>query len=163
MANKIAKIEFKDGRTISVELFADKAPKSVENFINLANSGFYKGLVFHRIIEDFMIQGGGMDTKGVQKKCPSIYGEFASNGYKTNTIKHEPGVISMARTSVKDSASSQFFICTGETSFLDGEYAAFGKTVSQKDTDTAIEISKVKTGAGDVPVKQVVINDITVK
>ena len=124
-----ATIEIEDYGTIELELYGEEAPITVANFVKLANEGFYEGLTFHRIISGFMIQGGGYDVDGYEKDADSIKGEFSSNGIK-NKIKHERGVISMARTEIKDSASSQFFIMHETDSYLDGEYAAFGKVVS---------------------------------
>ena len=124
-----AVIEIENYGTIELELYGKAAPITVENFVNLANEGFYEGLIFHRIISGFMIQGGGYDVSGNEMDVPSIKGEFQSNGVK-NKIKHERGVISMARTNEKDSASSQFFIMHDEAPHLDGDYAAFGKVIS---------------------------------
>lgn len=122
-------IDVKDYGKMVLELDADKAPITVTNFINLVKDKFYDGLTFHRIMEGFMIQGGGYDESGSRKPADTIKGEFSSNGVK-NDIKHERGVISMARTSVKDSASSEFFIMHEDNSTLDGNYAAFGHVVS---------------------------------
>ena len=122
-------IEIKDYGTIELELYGNEAPITVENFVKLANSGFYEGLTFHRIISGFMIQGGGYDVSDNDMNAPSIKGEFKSNGIK-NRIKHERGVISMARAEDKDSASSEFFIMHEEAPHLDGEYAAFGRVTS---------------------------------
>ena len=116
-------IKVKEYGDIKLELDADVAPISVTNFVNLANEHFYDGLTFHRIMDNFMIQGGNGETAG--KHANSIKGEFSSNGVENN-ISHVRGVISMARTSVKDSASSQFFITNADATFLDGNYAAFG-------------------------------------
>jgi peptidyl-prolyl cis-trans isomerase B (cyclophilin B) len=161
-----ATINLKDGRAINIELYEDVAPISVANFIKLAKAGFYNGLIFHRVIGNFMIQGGGFDENMDQKSCPSIKGEFKSNGVK-NDLKHTKGVLSMARTMVKDSASSQFFICVTDTPHLDGQYAAFGKTADDASSDIAVAISKVATsGRGhysDVPVESVVIESIEVR
>ena len=118
-------ITIKDYGTVALELDADTAPVTVENFINLAEEGFYDGLTFHRIIDGFMIQGGDPAQSGSDKTAEPIVGEFASNGYE-NDISHKEGVISMARTQDPDSASSQFFITVADSEFLDGEYAAFG-------------------------------------
>ena len=152
MASPIVKIKIKSLGTITAELYPDKAPITVANFISLANSGFYEGLIFHRVIAGFMIQGGGFDTSFQQKQAKSIKGEFLINGVP-NPIRHERGVLSMARTQVKDSASSQFFIMHADSSFLDGQYAAFGKV-----TDG--------TRYGwydDVPVEAVIIESVTVE
>ena len=118
-------ITIKDYGTVALELDADTAPVTVENFINLAEEGFYDGLTFHRIIDGFMIQGGDPAQSGSSKTAEPIVGEFASNGYE-NDISHKEGIISMARTQDPNSASSQFFITVADSEFLDGEYAAFG-------------------------------------
>ena len=120
-----ATIEIRDYGTIELELYGKEAPITVENFVNLANEGLYEGLTFHRIMTDFMIQGGGYDVSGNEMDVPSIKGEFSSNGVN-NPINHVRGVISMARTDVKDSASSQFFIMHKDSPHLNGDYAAFG-------------------------------------
>lgn len=156
-------LEFTDGKKINVELYPEHAPISVENFIDLVKSGFYDGLCFHRVIPGFMIQGGGFSYEGglKQKQAPrTIKGEFAMNGVK-NDLHHAPGVLSMARTMVPDSASSQFFICVEDLPHLDAQYAAFGKVLDQESLDNAIAISNVKTTSwayyDDVPVEPVVI------
>lgn len=163
--NKV-RIELTDGRTMDLELYPDKAPITVENFLSLVRDNFYDGLCFHRVIENFMIQGGGyvFDKGLVEKEAPkTIKGEFKANGVN-NDLKHTAGVISMARTMIKDSASSQFFICTVNTPHLDGQYAAFGKVVDKESLKVAIDISKVDTGYigyfGDVPVEPIVIKTI---
>ena len=155
--------EFENGKKINLELYREHAPLSVENFLDLVKSGFYDGLCFHRIIEGFMIQGGGFEWKNglVNKEAPkTIKGEFISNGVN-NTLKHEAGVISMARTMFPNSASSQFFICVDTHPYLDGQYAGFGKTCDEESLKVAIELSKVATtdvnGYADVPVEPVVI------
>ena len=137
-----AQIKLSNGKNINVELYENVAPISVKNFIDLANSGYYKGTIFHRIIEDFMIQGGGYIVKdNTLMEAPElkpIKGEFKSNGVENN-LKHELGVLSMARTSIKDSATSQFFICSANTPWLDGEYAAFGKTTDEESNNIVVE------------------------
>lgn len=163
--NKV-RIELTDGRTMDLELYPEHAPITVENFLSLVKANFYDGLCFHRVIENFMIQGGGyvFDKGLVEKEAPkTIKGEFKANGVN-NTLKHTAGVISMARTMIKDSASSQFFICTLNTPHLDGQYAAFGKVTDEQSLKVAIDISKVDTGYigyfGDVPVEPIVIKTI---
>jgi peptidyl-prolyl cis-trans isomerase B (cyclophilin B) len=138
-----------------LELFEDKAPKTVRNFMLLATSGYYQGAIFHRIIKNFMIQGGA--GKGDAR---SIVGEFAENGFPGNDILHERGVISMARTSVPDSASSQFFIMHKTSAHLDGKYAAFGQMVSGY--GTLDQIASVATGRNDKPVTDVIIESVDV-
>lgn len=163
-----ATINFKDGKVIRLELYPETAPITVKNFVSLASSGFYDGLCFHRVIKNFMIQGGGFEyTNGLKpKSAATIKGEFAANGI-FNDLHHAPGVISMARTNVKDSASSQFFICVADCDFLDGQYAAFGKVRDEESLAAAIAISEVKTGSwlyyDDVPVEPVVIDTITIE
>lgn len=144
-----AQIEFSNKKKINLELFYDKAPKSVDNFVNLANSGYYEGTVFHRIIDNFMIQTGGYYIEGnnlmEKEKINSIYGEFTNNGWTKNDLKHELGVISMARTSIPNSATSQFFLCSNDCSWLDGDYAAFGRTTDDESNQVILEISKMPT------------------
>ncbi|MCI8413276.1 MAG: peptidylprolyl isomerase [Clostridia bacterium] len=162
-------IVLEDGDEMNFDLYPQAAPVTVKNFTELANKKFFDGLCFHRVIDGFMIQGGGMlhTPHGLMPKegAKTIRGEFASNGFD-NPIKHTAGTISMARTQVKDSASSQFFICVADTPFLDGEYAAFGKVSDQKSLDKAIAVGKVRTGNmgyyGDVPLSPVVIRSIRV-
>ena len=164
-----AKIEFTDGKTINLELYPDAAPITVDNFVKLAKAHFYDGLCFHRVIDKFMIQGGGFvfdERRGlIQKQAGSIKGEFKSNGVN-NPVKHVKGAISMARTMVKDSASSQFFICVADTPHLDGEYAAFGKCADEESIKTAVAYGKAKTGRwqnfSDVPFDPIVIKTITI-
>ncbi len=154
-----ATITVRDYGAIELELYQEIAPNTVANFISLAKSGFYDGLIFHRVIEDFMIQGG--DPKGTGMGGPgyAIKGEFTQNGF-TNTLKHEPGVISMARSTIPDSAGSQFFICTAVYPSLDGKYAAFGKVTSG--LEVAYEISKTATDRNDKPLTDVVIESIKI-
>ena len=125
MANPVVTIIMENGDVIKAELYPEIAPNTVNNFVSLVNKGFYDGLIFHRVISGFMIQGGGYDTDMKEHPAASIKGEFASNGV-TNNLKHTRGVLSMARTMVKDSASSQFFIMHADAPHLDGDYAAFG-------------------------------------
>lgn len=132
-----AEIVVKDYGTIKVELDADQAPITVENFIELANSGFYNGLTFHRIIEDFMIQGGDPNGDGTGGSDHTIRGEFKENGYN-NTLSHTRGAISMARSNAMNSASSQFFIVQEDATYLDGKYAVFGYVTEGMDVVDAI-------------------------
>ena len=127
-----AEIDIADYGTVSVELDGDTAPVTVQNFMDLANSGFYDGLTFHRIIDGFMIQGGDPNGNGTGGSDETIVGEFAANGYENN-IEHVKGVISMARAQDPDSASSQFFIMVADAPHLDGQYAAFGHVTSGQD------------------------------
>ena len=159
--NPIVTITMKDGGVMKLELYPDVAPNTVKNFISLANAGFYDGLIFHRIIAGFMIQGGGYNEKGVPVEPGySIKGEFASNGF-TNDLKHTRGVISMARTMVRDSASAQFFIMHADSPHLDGDYAAFGMLL--EGFDVLDRIATVQTGYNDVPLVFPVIESIRVE
>ena len=149
----------KDYGNIELELYPDKAPITVENFINLVNRGFYNGLTFHRVIEGFMIQGGCPKDNGTGGPGYSIKGEFINNGFN-NPIKHERGVISMARAMDPDSAGSQFFIMHKTSPHLDGSYAAFGKVI--KGIEVVDKIAKVDTDYRDKPLKPVIIESIKV-
>ena len=150
-------IKVKDEGEILVRLFPEVAPETVANFKELVADEFYDGLIFHRVIKGFMIQGGGFDTDMVQQQADTIKGEFTSNGFENNLL-HVRGVISMARTSVPDSASSQFFIMHQDSPHLDGEYAAFGIVVDGLDVVDAI--AGVKTNYNDQPREDVVITSI---
>ncbi len=156
----IATIKVKDFGTIKAELYPDKAPNTVNNFISLANSGFYDGLIFHRVIKGFMNQGGDPDGVGTGGPGYSIKGEFSNNGYTNNDLKHTAGVLSMARANDPDSAGSQFFIMAEEAPHLDGDYAAFGKVTEGMDVVEAI--NSVETKSNDKPLEDVVIESITV-
>ena len=161
-----AQILTEGGDVINLELYPDCAPESVANFVSLAKDGFYDGLIFHRNIPGFMIQGGGFHDGLKAKNAPhTIKGEFKGNGVR-NDLGHAAGVISMARTNVPDSASSQFFICVADSAFLDGQYAAFGKCADQASIDTAVKLSKVPTRSvgyyDDVPVESVIIKTIKI-
>jgi peptidyl-prolyl cis-trans isomerase B (cyclophilin B) len=153
----VIEITMQDGGKIDVELDPSVAPITVENFLKLVNDGFYDNLTFHRIIPKFMIQGGDPEGTGMGGSDTTIKGEFSSNGVE-NPISHERGVISMARSQSPDSASSQFFITNADSTFLDGEYAAFGHVT--EGMDVVDQISAVETGAQDVPVTPVVIESI---
>lgn len=156
----IATIRIKDYGVITAKLYPDKAPNTVNNFISLANSRFYDGLTFHRVIKDFMIQGGDPKGDGTGGPGYCIKGEFTSNGFENN-LKHTKGVISMARLMYPlDSAGSQFFIMTSDTESLDGDYAAFGKVTSG--LEILDKIQNVETDSEDKPLKDVVIEKITV-
>jgi peptidyl-prolyl cis-trans isomerase B (cyclophilin B) len=135
--NPVFTIKMKDGREMKGELYPEYAPQSVGNFAALANKGFYDGLIFHRVIPNFMIQGG--DPKGIGIGGPGycIKGEFAANGVQ-NPLKHTYGVLSMARSMAPDSAGSQFFIMTSDSPHLDGQYAAFGKVLEGMDVAESI-------------------------
>ena len=137
MSNPIVTIEMENGRTIKAELYPEIAPNTVNNFISLINKGFYNGLIFHRVIEGFMIQGGCPDGNGTGDPGYSIKGEFSGNGF-TNYLKHERGVLSMARSVLPNSAGSQFFIMHKDSPHLDGQYAAFGKVTEGMDVVDSI-------------------------
>lgn len=155
----IATITMKDGGVIKLELYPKIAPESVKNFISLANSKFYDGLIFHRVISGFMIQGGCPKGNGTGGPGYNIKGEFSANGVD-NSLSHEQGVISMARAMAYDSAGSQFFICHADSQFLDGQYAAFGKVIEGMDVVDAI--ASVKTNSQDKPLQDQVIDSIRV-
>ena len=144
-------IEMENGKKIKLELYPDIAPITVENFEKLVKDGFYDGLIFHRVIPGFMIQGGCPEGTGMGGPGHHIKGEFASNGVK-NDLKHTRGVISMARSMMKDSAGSQFFIMHQDAPHLDGEYAAFGKVV--EGMDAVDEIAETETSYGDRPIRK---------
>ena len=144
-------IEMENGKKIKLELYKDVAPITVENFEKLVKDGFYDGLIFHRVIPGCMIQGGCPEGTGMGGPGHHIKGEFASNGVK-NDLKHTRGVISMARSMMKDSAGSQFFIMHQDAPHLDGEYAAFGKVV--EGIEVVDEIAETKTSYGDRPVEE---------
>lgn len=162
----IATIKVKDYGTIEAELYPNKAPNTVNNFIELANSGFYDGLTFHRIVEGFMNQGGDPKGDGTGGPGYSIKGEFSANGYNNNDLKHTTGVLSMARAKNPDSAGSQFFIMAGDAPSLDGQYAAFGKVINGLDVVEAINNTKVEinkaTGEKSTPVTPIIIEEIRV-
>jgi peptidyl-prolyl cis-trans isomerase B (cyclophilin B) len=151
-------IEMQDGGKIKAELYPDLAPITVANFEKLINEHFFDGLIFHRVISGFMIQGGGYDSNMQPKESESIKGEFTANGIE-NPLEHTRGVLSMARTQVKDSASSQFFIMHQDSPHLDGQYAAFGKVT--EGMDVVDKIASVQTDSGDRPTTPQIIKTIT--
>ena len=161
MRNPIVTFEMENGKIMKAELYPDKAPNTVNNFISLVSDGFYDGLIFHRVISGFMIQGG--DPAGVGTGGPgyNIKGEFAINGFKGNDLKHERGVLSMARAMAPDSAGSQFFIMHKNSSHLDGQYAAFGKLTDG--FEVLDEIASVKTDWDDKPKIPQVMRKVTVE
>ena len=160
MANPIVTIEMQDGGKITCELYPDIAPQSVYNFISLANAGFYNGLIFHRVIPGFMIQGGCPDGTGMGGPGYCIKGEFEANGFH-NDLRHTRGVLSTARAQAPDSAGSQFFIMHKDAPHLDGQYAAFGKITEGQ--DVAIDISRVQRNMmNDMPKKPVVMATVRV-
>jgi len=161
MSNPIVTITMEDGRVMTGELYPEKAPNTVNNFISLANKGFYDGLIFHRVIPGFMIQGGCPNGTGMGGPGYEIDGEFAANGFTQNDIIHTTGVLSMARTMAPNSAGSQIFIMVAPAPHLDGQYAAFGKITEGE--QVAIDISRVQRNMfNDKPKKDVVIASIRV-
>ncbi len=159
MANPIVTMTMDDGSVIKLELYPEVAPITVENFVSLIKKGFYDGLIFHRVISGFMIQGGDPQGTGMGGPGYEIKGEFASNGIK-NDLKHERGVISMARSMRPDSAGSQFFIMHQNAPHLDGQYAAFGKVI--EGIDVVDKIAAVKTDYSDRPLTEQKIKSMTV-
>ena len=160
MANPIVSILMDDGKTIPLELYPDKAPITVENFLKLVKSGFYDGLCFHRIIPGFMIQGGDPKGNGCGGPGWSIKGEFRSNGVP-NDLKHVRGVISMARAMDPNSAGSQFFIMHADAPHLDGEYAAFGSVI--EGMDEVDRIANTPTGFQDAPMEDVIMKKLSLE
>lgn len=157
--NPMVTIEMDNGKTITVELYPDIAPNTVNNFISLAKKGFYDGTIFHRVIPGFMIQGGDPEGTGMGGPGYSIPGEFSGNGFK-NDLKHTRGVLSMARSRDPNSAGSQFFIMVADAPHLDGQYAAFGKVT--EGMETVDEIVNQPTGAQDRPKTPMAIKKMTV-
>ncbi len=155
----MVKIEMENGGIIELELYPEVAPITVENFVKLAKEGFYDGLIFHRVIKNFMIQGGDPTGTGMGGSGENIKGEFALNGVK-NTLSHKRGVISMARSQNYNSASSQFFICHANATYLDGQYAAFGKVTAGM--EVVDEIASIPTDGRDRPIVDMVIKTVTV-
>lgn len=147
----LVKIEMQNGDSIVVELYENYAPITVANFKKLVSEGFYDGLIFHRVIKDFMIQGGDPQGSGMGGSKETIKGEFQANGVN-NPLSHERGVISMARSQFFNSASSQFFICHADAKFLDGQYASFGKVV--EGMETVDKIANVRTNMMDRPLNE---------
>lgn len=164
MNNPKIKIVVKDFGTMTAELYPEKAPKTVENFLGLVKSGFYSGLIFHRVISGFMIQGGGYNEGFGETDAPAIKGEFAANGFPQNDLKHTRGVLSMARTNNPNSASSQFFIMHQNAPYLDRQYAGFGAVI--EGIEVVDKIAAVPTGRmgwfDDVPRVPVVIEKMEV-
>ena len=160
MANPIVTFEMENGDIIKAELYPDIAPNTVNNFISLVNKGVYNGLIFHRVISGFMIQGGCPDGNGMGGPGYSIKGEFSQNGFK-NDLKHTPGVLSMARAMHPDSAGSQFFIMHQTSPHLDGAYAAFGKVI--EGMDAVDRIAQTPTDYRDRPMTPQVMKSVTVE
>lgn len=158
--NPIVTIEMDDARIIKVELYPEIAPNTVNNFISLVKKGFYNGLIFHRVINGFMIQGGCPDGNGMGGPGYSIDGEFGMNGFENNLI-HSEGVISMARSQMPNSAGSQFFIMHKNSPHLDGSYAAFGKVI--EGMDVVNEIAETATDYSDRPLENQTMKHVTVE
>ena len=158
--NPIVTITMENGDVMKAELYPEIAPNTVNNFISLINKGFYDGLIFHRVISGFMIQGGDPEGMGYGGPGYSIAGEFTHNGFK-NDLKHTAGVLSMARTMIPDSAGSQFFIMHQDAPHLDGEYAAFGKVI--EGMDVVNKIAEVRTDYMDKPLEAQVMKTVTVE
>ena len=160
MKNPIVTMTMADGSSLKLELYPDKAPITVDNFVSLVKQGFYDGLIFHRVISGFMIQGGDPEGTGMGGPGYQIKGEFSANGVD-NDLKHERGVISMARSMRPDSAGSQFFIMHKTSPHLDGQYAAFGKVI--EGIELVDKIASVRTDYSDRPLEDQVIKSMTVE
>ena len=158
--NPIVTIEMENGDIMKAELYPEIAPNTVNNFISLIIKGYYDGVIFHRVIPGFMIQGGDPDGTGMGGPGYSIKGEFSHNGFQ-NDLKHTPGVLSMARTMIPDSAGSQFFIMHETSPHLDGEYAAFGKVI--EGLEVVDKIARVKTDYSDRPMEEQKMAKVTVE
>lgn len=160
MANPIVTFEMENGDIFKAELYPEIAPNTVNNFISLINNNFYDGLIFHRVISGFMIQGGCPDGTGMGGPGYSIKGEFSMNGFK-NELKHTEGVLSMARAYPPDSAGSQFFVMHKTSPHLDGSYAAFGKVI--EGMDIVNKIAETKTDYSDRPLEEQKMKSVTVE
>src|SRR5699024_6240663 len=158
--NPIVTFEMEDGGVFKAELYPEIAPNTVKNFISLINHGFYDGVIFHRVIPGFMIQGGDPEGTGMGGPGYAIKGEFTSNGFK-NDLKHERGVLSMARTMMPNSAGSQFFVMHKDSPHLDGEYAAFGKVI--EGMEEVDKIASQKTNYAEKPKEVQVMEKVTVE
>lgn len=158
--NPIVTFMMENGDKIKAELYPEIAPNTVNNFISLVNKGFYDGLIFHRVIKNFMIQGGDPEGTGMGGPGYAIKGEFNLNGFENN-LKHERGVLSMARSFMPDSAGSQFFIMHQDSPHLDGAYAAFGKVI--EGMDAVDKIAEAKTNRQDRPKKDIRIEKVSVE
>lgn len=158
MQNPVVTIEMESGDIIKAELYPEVAPNTVNNFLSLVNQGFYNGLIFHRVISGFMIQGGCPDGTGMGGPGYSIKGEFAGNGF-ANDLAHTPGVLSMARAMSPDSAGSQFFIMHKDAPHLNGQYAAFGQVI--EGMDVVNKIAETRTDFSDRPMKDQRMKSVT--
>lgn len=160
MKNPIVTIEMENGAIMKAELYPEIAPNTVNNFISLINKGFYDGIIFHRVIKGFMLQGGCPQGTGTGGPGYCIKGEFSKNGFK-NELKHDRGVLSMARTAMPDTAGSQFFVMHAKSPHLDGSYAAFGKVT--EGLDTVDIIGETQTDMRDKPIREQKIKKVTVE
>ncbi len=156
------KVEMENGGSFVMELYPEYAPQTVQNFVDLVEDGFYDGVGFHRVIDGFMAQGGDPEGTGMGGSGTNIPGEFAANGFPQNTLSHQRGVVSMARSQNPDSASSQFFICYDDASFLDGQYAAFGKVIEGMEVvDSFLEVERVGMEGG-TPTEPITMETVTI-
>ena len=161
MKNPIVTFEMENGDVFKAELYPEIAANTVANFVTLVQDGFYNGLIFHRVIPGFMIQGGDPTGTGMGGPGYSIKGEFSANGFKKNTLKHTRGVLSMARSMMTDSAGSQFFVMHADAPHLDGQYAAIGKVI--EGMDAVDHVAETKTGFQDRPVEDQRMKQVTVE
>lgn len=162
----VVTVEMENGKKFKIELYPEYAPQTVANFVALVESGFYDGVGFHRVVEGFMAQGGDPKGDGTGGSENTIVGEFSANGFQTNALSHTRGVVSMARSNMPNSASSQFFICYDDASFLDGNYAAFGKVIEGMEVvDAFLEIERSANMMGEMatPVNPIIMKKVTVK
>lgn len=159
--HKKVQVEMENGGKFVIELYPEYAPETVQNFLDLVNDGFYDGLTFHRVVDDFMAQGGEGEVGNIR----TVKGEFVSNGFSQNTLSHQRGVVSMARSDDPNSASSQFFICYGDESMLDGNYAAFGKVIEGMEVvDSFCRVERAMNSMGEMatPVTPIVMKKVSV-
>lgn len=165
-SNSRVKVVMQNGGSFVIELYSQYAPETCENFLKLVKEGFYDGLTFHRIMDGFMAQGGSSDGEGIKGSDQTIKGEFRLNGFSQNTLSHTRGVVSMARSTSYDSASSQFFICYDDCrASLDGQYAAFGKVVEGMEVvDSFLEVERTYNARGElaVPVDPIIIKSMEI-
>lgn len=161
MNNPIITFEMENGKVFKAELYPEKAPNTVNNFISLVRKGFYNGLIFHRVIAGFMIQGGDPNGTGMGGPGYHIKGEFSANAFKQNDLAHERGVLSMARAQHPNSAGSQFFVMHADADYLDGQYAAFGKVI--EGMDVVDEIATIKTDWSDRPYEEQKMKNVSVE
>lgn len=158
-------VEMENGESFTLELYPEYAPQTVQNFVDLVTDGFYDGVGFHRVVDGFMAQGGDPEGTGMGGSGVTIPGEFAANGFAQNTLSHTRGVISMARSQDPDSASSQFFICYDDASFLDGQYAAFGKVIDGMETvDGFLDVERTFNSMGEEasPLEPITMKSVTI-